>query len=81
MNAFGRELYAQRVCHRLECVLRHCIGAEKGKRALARDGADDDDAAAGRSKRRQKCLGDGELSDDVHLELTPELLDGQVLER
>ena len=52
-----------------------------GKRALTGDGADDDDAASGRPKRRQERLSDGELADDVHLELASKLCEWQVLER
>ena len=80
MDAVGRELDAQRVGHRLERVLRHRVGAEERQRALARDGADDDDAPPRRPESRQERLRHGQLPDDVHLELAAKLRERQVLE-
>ena len=75
MDAVGGELDAQRVRHRLERVLRHRVRAEEGQRAAAGDGADDDDAAARVTHRRQERLRHGQLADDVHLQLVAQLLE------
>ena len=81
VDPVGRELDPQRVGHRLERELRDRVGAEERQRAPAGDRADDDDAALRGPQRREHRLGDGELADDVDLELAAELVERQVLER
>ena len=75
------ELDAERVGDRLERVLRRCVRAEERKRAPAADRAHEDDAPARAAQRREERLRDRDLPDDVHLELVPELVERDELER
>ena len=54
---------------------------EKGQRASAGDRPDDDDPSTRATKRRQECLGDRDLADDVDLELATQVVGREELER
>jgi hypothetical protein len=62
-------------------MLRGGIRTEERQRALARDRADEDDPSMRAPQVRQERLRDGDLADDVDIELAPELLQGDELER
>ena len=71
----------EHVRERLERVLRRGVGAEERERAPPADRAHEDDAPARPAERRQERLQHGDLPDDVHLELAPELVERDELER
>ena len=77
----GLELDAEHVGERLERVLRRCVRAEERQCAPAPDRAHQDDAPPRASQRGKERLRDGDLPDDVHLELAAELVERDELER
>ena len=75
------QLAAQRVAERLHRVLRYRIGPERRCGEEPCDRAGGQDAAASPAQQRQERLRHGDLADHVHLELAPEVVDRQALER
>ena len=75
------ELDAQHIGDGFQCVLRRCVGAEERQRAATRDRADVYDPSPCRAEIRQQGLRDRDVADEVHLELTAELVEREELER
>ena len=76
-----RELHPQGVGQPLRCELRGGVGAHQRRRDAAAERRHEHDPAAGRPQPRQHRLGDGRLTDHVHLQLAPELVDRHRLDR
>ncbi len=81
MDSPGRELLAEDVPDGLEPELRRVIGAEHLDRHQASDRGDEDDPPAGGADGGQHRLGDGDVGGQVDLDLAPEFVDRQGLER
>ena len=74
-------LKPQRVADRLDRVLRGVVGGEEGKRPPAADRGHEDDPAAGGADHLEQRLGHRDLADHVDLELAPQLVELQRLDR
>ena len=72
------ELQPQGVAERLHAELRRVVGTMDGQDQASADRPDIDDATVAAPDQRQERLDDGQLADEVHLQLLPEV--GQRLE-
>ena len=82
LHARGQELEPEGFGDRLDGVLGRDVGPEERKRwRPPADGSHENDAALATVDRRHKRLGDCELADNVHFELTAKLVDRYELER
>jgi len=81
LHARRAQLDAQRVADRLYRVLGGGVGSGERHRDAAADGRDEDDPSASGAQRGQHRLRDGDLADDVDVELAANVVDGNQLER
>jgi len=75
------QLHPQGIGERAQGVLGRAQCAAEGQGDPAPDGSDGDDPTAACPQQRKHGLGDGHLSDDVDLELAPQLLERDQFDR
>ncbi len=81
LHAPRLELQAQRIADALQCELRAVVGTAHRRGDPAADRRDEHDPALGGAQPRQHGLGDGDLPEDVDLELATQLVERQPLDR
>src|SRR5947209_8438577 len=74
------QLLSKRIGYRLECELGGVVRPEERGRQATADRADVDNSPTGPAQCRQRRLGDGDLADEVDLQLSAPFVDRDELE-